>query len=95
MVVVGRKHINGFLRKHPECRQEVSELLRDLESVQLPNPESVAARYPSAKILDGRTLVFKVRGNRYRLSVRIAYNTSVMVILAIESHAAYDRRNLR
>lgn len=95
MVVVGRKHIDGFLRKHPECRQEVSELVRDLESAQLTHPEAVGARYPSAKILDGRIVVFKVRGNRYRLSVQIAYNTGLLVILAIETHAEYDRRTLR
>lgn len=95
MVVVGKQHVDKFLKHHPECRQEISELIRELERTHLPNPESLRARYPSAKILDGRIVVFKVRGNRYRLSVQVAYNTAVAVILAMETHAEYDRRTLR
>jgi mRNA interferase HigB len=95
MVVVGKKIVENFLRKHQECRQEVSELIRDLEAVQLVNPDAVRARYPSAKVLDGRVVVFKVRGNRYRLSAQLAYNTGRIVVLALETHAEYDRRTLR
>lgn len=95
MVVVGRGRLVGFLKRHHECNQEVSELIRDLEGVELPTPESVRARYPSAKVLDGRVVVFKVRGNKFRLSVQVAYNTGRIVIVALETHAEYDRRVLR
>jgi len=39
--------------------------------------------------------VFKVRGNKYRLSAKVAYNTQKVLILAVETHAEYDRRTLR
>lgn len=95
MVVVGLHHIDAFVHKHPECRQELAELIRELETTDFPDPKSFMDRYPSCKVLDGRTVVFKVRGNRYRLSTRVAYNTQVQMILAMETHAAYDRRRLR
>jgi mRNA interferase HigB len=95
MVVVGIDKIDTFLRKHPECRQELSELVRELESSSLPDPNSLKSRYPACKVIDGRTVVFKVRGNRYRLSARVAYNTQVLVVIALETHAEYDRRDLR
>ncbi len=95
MVVVGRQRIDDFLRRHPECRQELSELIREFEATRFGNPHDLLAKYPSCKVLDGRIAVFKVRGNRYRLSTQFAYNTQVVVILAMESHAEYDRRTLR
>ncbi len=95
MVIVGRKHIDDFVERHPECRQELSELIRELEAARLASPPDLRAKYPSCKILDGRIAVFKVRGNRFRLSVQVAYNTQIVVIIAMETHAEYDRRTLR
>jgi mRNA interferase HigB len=95
MVVVGKKQVEAFLKQHQECREEVSELMRDLEATNLASPDALRARYPSAKVLDGRVVVFKVRGNRYRLSLQVAYNTGTIVVIALETHAAYNRRPLK
>jgi mRNA interferase HigB len=95
MVVVGLHHVAAFVQRHPECRQELSELVRELEKVPFANPDKFRDRYPSCKVLDGRIVVFKIRGNRYRLSMRVAYNTQIATILAMETHADYDRRRLR
>jgi len=53
------------------------------------------ARYPSCKIIDGQTVVFKIRGNRYRLTVLVSYKGQLVKVEAIETHAEYDRRKLR
>jgi len=95
MVVIGLKRVARFLRNHPECRQEVAELVRELGSGTFSDPQSLHGRYPSCKVLDGSVVVFRVRGNRYRLSVQVAYNAQTMVVLALETHAEYDRRTLR
>lgn len=95
MVIVGRKRIDDFVEDHPECRQELSELVRELEASRFGTPLELKARYPSCRTLDGRIAVFKVRGNRYRLSIQVAYNTQIMVVIAMETHAEYDRRTLR
>ena len=95
MVVVGKKRINDFVAEHPECKQELSELVRELEASRFGSPLELRAKYPSCKTLDGRIAVFKVRGNRYRLSIQVAYNTQTMVIIAMGTHAQYDRRTLR
>jgi len=94
MDVVGLNHIDAFVKRHPECRQELSELIRELETSSFATPHELSARYPSCKIPDGRTIVFKVRGNKYRLSTKVADNTQKVLILAVETHAEYNRRTL-
>lgn len=94
MVVLGTKQIDTFLRKHPECRQELAELVRDLERSRLPDTNAFKDRYPSSKVITGRVVVLKVRGNRYRLVAEVAFKTQVFVIVAVETHAEYDRRRL-
>ena len=95
MLVVGTKEIDSFLRRHPECRQELSELVRELRAFRFADPSALKAYYPSVRIIDGRTAVFKVRGNKYRLTATIAYKTQVFLVVAMETHAQYDRRQLR
>ena len=95
MLVVGTKEIDSFLRRHPECRQELSELVRELRGSGFADPSALKAHYPSIKVVDGRTVVFKVRGNKYRLTAKVAYKTQVFVVVAMETHAEYDRRQLR
>src|SRR6266487_1527173 len=90
MVVVGIRVIDDFLKRHAECRQELSELIRELRSGQFADPNALRAHYPSIKIIDGVTVVLKVRGNRYRLTATVAYKTQVFFIRAMETHADYD-----
>lgn len=95
MRVVGLEHVARFLKRHPECKTEIQSLVAELRETQFTKPEEVRNRYPSAKVLDGRNVVFKVRGNKYRLVSTFAYNTRLVVIEAIETHAEYDRRTIR
>lgn len=95
MVVVGIKKITDFAKEHPDCCQVLSELVRELENAHIRTPQELKDRYPTCKIVDGNTVVFKVRGNRYRLSATIAYAKSTVVVIAVESHADYDKRRLK
>ncbi len=95
MVVAGTEAIDRFLKRHPECSQELSELIRDLRANHFADPEALRARYPSVKTIGGRTVVFKVRGNRYRLTASVAYKTQVFQVRGMETHAKYDRRRLK
>jgi mRNA interferase HigB len=65
-----------------------------LEAVHFSKPAALKEQYPSCKIIDGKTVVFKIRGNRYRLTASVAYNMGVVNIVAVETHAEYDRRRL-
>jgi mRNA interferase HigB len=95
MRVLGIPLINDFARHHEDVRQDLSELVRDLESNRFAKPSEVHDRYPSAKVLDGRLVVFKIRGNHYRVVTRFAYNTGVVIIEFVGTHQQYDRLKLK
>lgn len=94
MMVIGIAEVHSFSNQHPECRQELAELVRELEAGDFATPHALKERYPKCKIIDGKTVVFKIRGNRYRLTAKIAYNTKHLQIVAVETHSQYDRRQL-
>jgi mRNA interferase HigB len=49
--------------------------------------------YPSASILNDNRIVFNIKGNSYRLIVRINYNYQMIWIRFIGTHAEYDKIN--
>jgi len=44
-------------------------------------------RYPSADILSGNRVGFNIKGNTYRLIVKIHFNTGIAFIRFVGTHA--------
>jgi len=53
----------------------------------------IKERYRSASFLADNTVIFNVKGNSFRLEVRIAYKTQVLSVTWVGTHAEYDRHN--
>ena len=53
----------------------------------------IKKEYPSASILNDNRIVFNIKGNSYRLIVRINYNYQMIWIRFIGTHAEYDKIN--
>ena len=93
MKIVGRSHLVAFCRKHADVRKWIEHWLAEVEQATWTAPGQISARYASVSFLSDNVVIFNVKGNAYRLEVRIAYQTSVVVIRWIGTHAEYDQRN--
>jgi mRNA interferase HigB len=54
-------------------------------------PQEIKSRYPSVDILPGNRVVFNIKGNSYRLIVKIHYNTGIVFVRFVGTHADYDK----
>lgn len=93
MIIVGREHLQAFGDSHADARNWIENWTADTEMASWDSPHDVKNRYPSASFLGGGLTIFNVKGNRYRLETTIAYNTKVVVVDWIGTHAEYDKRN--
>ena len=48
-------------------------------------------RYPAASIVGTNRAVFRIKGNSYRLVVRINYQQRMVYVRFVGTHAEYDR----
>ncbi len=90
MRVVGRQLLEDFKRQHADARGSVDAWLAEAKEATWETPHHVKERYASASILRNGVVVFNIRGNRYRLAVRIAYQTQIVKVLAVGTHKEYD-----
>lgn len=95
MRVVGRDKLTAFCGRHADARKWIENWLADVEAVVWSSPRDVKDRYSSASFLEENVVIFNVKGNDYRLEVRVAYKTAVVIVRWVGTHAQYDARNER
>lgn len=93
MKVVGRGRLQAFGEKHADARNWIRGWLSDAELSTWFTPHDIKKRYASVSFLPNGIVVFNVKGNQYRLEARIAYQTKVVSVQWIGTHAEYDKRN--
>ena len=49
------------------------------------------AKYRSASLVGDNRVVFNIKGNDFRLVVRIIYRTRIVYVRFVGTHAEYDR----
>lgn len=55
------------------------------------SPADVKEQYRSASILKNNRVVFNIAGNKYRLVVRINYDSKTVFVRFIGTHKEYDK----
>ncbi|MCW3073777.1 MAG: hypothetical protein JWP69_846 [Flaviaesturariibacter sp.] len=89
--VIAKKVLRDFWTKHPDCEQQLKAWYREAEDADWREPKIIKQNYPSASILEENRVVFNIKGNHYRLIVRINYDYGMVWIRFIGTHAAYDK----
>ncbi len=91
MRVISRKMLKDFRERHADSEQALKAWFHEAKSSRWKYFTDIKARYRTADALPGNRVVFDIKGNAYRLIVRIHYNTGVVFIRFIGTHARYDR----
>ena len=84
------KRIDEFCRRHADAAGHALAWLAEARSAEWRTPEDIRSRFPKASFV-GTHVIFDLRGNRYRLDVRIAYATQIVSIIRVGTHAEYNR----
>jgi len=89
--VIAKKTLRDFWNKHPDCEQQLKSWYREAEKGDWRNSNEIKREYPSASIIGDNRIVFNIKGNNYRLIVKINYQYQMMWIRFIGTHKEYDR----
>ena len=91
MRVISRKTLLAFWELHPDVEAQLRAWYAEANSAVWRTPDEIKHRYRSADFLANNRVVFNIKGNDYRLVVKIHYNTGVIYIRFIGTHAEYDK----
>jgi mRNA interferase HigB len=91
MRIIARKTLKEFWAKHAEAEQPLKAWFHETKTADWKSFTAIKARYGSADVLPGNRVVFNIKGNRYRLIVRIHFQTGIVFIRFVGTHADYDK----
>jgi len=76
MRVISRRALNELGQRYPEAKVELDAWFHEAEAARWGNPAQIKEQYGSASILKGSRVVFNICGNKYRLVVKINFNSA-------------------
>ena len=90
MHIITQKTLRAAWEKHPDAEKPLRKWYTEIKQLQFQNFAALRQRYPSADQV-GRLTVFNIKGNHYRLIVRIDYRFSKVFVRSFMTHAEYDK----
>ena len=91
MRVIAKRTLREFWGKHADCEQQLKAWYQEAKKGKWKNLNELKRGYPSASILEDNRVCFNIKGNHYRLIVKINFNYQMMWIRFIGTHAEYDK----
>ena len=91
MRIIAKKALREFWQVHPDAEEPLLAWFREVEKEDWDTPARIKEKYASASIVRGNRVVFNIKGNNYRLVVKINYPYRVVYIRFVGTHAEYDR----
>ncbi len=95
MVVMTRKKIRAYGKKHPQFSESLDTWCSTTEKANWCNFHDVKRSFNSADAVGGCLYVFNVRGNQLRIVAKIVFRVRTVFIKFIGTHAEYDKLNLK
>jgi len=89
--VIARKTLREFWTKHSDCEQQLKSWYRETEKSEWQNANDIKREYTAASILGNNRVVFNIKGNNYRLVVKINFQYQMTWIRFVGTHKEYDR----
>jgi len=76
MRVIGRDKLHKFSKKHNQAKPA----------------QDIKNRYNAADFLADNRVIFNIKGNHYRLVIKVRYQNEIVVIEWVGTHAEYDKK---
>ncbi len=94
MRIIAKRALREFWERHPDARSPLEHWYQQVRRANWNTPAQVTRQWPRASIVGRNRIVFRIKGNQYRLVVEIFYPGQQVFIKFIGAHAEYDRINV-
>ncbi|SRR5713101_6199918 len=91
MRIIAKGTLRDFWEVYADAEEPLMAWYREVEKADWSTPAEVKEKYRNASIVGDNRVVFNIKGNDYRLVVKINYRYRVVYVRFINTHAEYDK----
>ena len=92
MRILGLPILEAFKKDHATSRGQLDAWQVDVERENWTTPHDIKRRYRSADFLPDNRVIFDIKGNAYRLVVKIRYQNGLVLVEWVGTHAEYSKK---
>lgn len=94
MKVLGRDKLTRFYRKHANAKPALEAWFAEAndKDASWKTPQNIKDRYRSTDFLADNRVIFNIKGNHYRLVVKVRYQNGLVIVEWVGTHAQYDKQ---
>lgn len=93
--IIAKSTLRAYWSGHPDAEEPLLAWYREVEKADWSEPSQVKEQFRSASFPKGNRVVFNIKGNDYRLVVRINYPYRVVYVRFVGTHAQYDQIDVK
>lgn len=91
MRIFNKSTLRKFWEKHPDCEQALRAWYSETKKAEWNNMHDIKKEYRTADFIGNNRVVFNIKGNNYRLIIKIFYIRKLCFIKFIGTHTEYDK----
>jgi len=95
MRIIAKSTLRDFWDENNDCKQALLSWYKVVRKAEWKNFNEVKRQFGSCKILGQDRIIFKIKGNNYRLIIKITFTNQIVWIRFIGSHEEYDSINAK
>lgn len=93
MIITNKGVIVRCYKKHTISKSAFLEWISEAENAHWKSFSDIKRRYNSADPIKGDRAVINIKGNSYRLVIKVNYEFEIVNIRFAETHAEYNKIN--
>ena len=93
MRIVGLPILDTCKKNHAYSRAQFNAWQKHVQHANWGTSQDVKREYRTADFLADNTVIFNIKGNSYRLVVKVNYQKKLVVILWAGTHADYSKES--
>lgn len=93
MRVLSKKTLREFWKIHADCEQQLLGWYKEFKMKHFQTPNEVLTSFSNCRSIGSNRYIFDIKGNNYRLLVKISFELQTVWIRFIGTHGEYDKIN--
>ncbi len=90
MRILSKRTLREFWEKNPDVEQQLLSWYKDLQSSESTSTSELLNNHPNCRSIGLNRYIFNVKGNSYRLVVKISFELQTIWIRFIGTHEEYN-----
>ena len=91
MRIISKKTLREFWIQFPDTENQLMSWNKVMEAGRYHHSNDILGNFPFSRSIGASRYVFKIKGNQYRLIVKINFDLQAVWIRFIGTHLQYDK----